>query len=322
MGASKLVLVVGFASATVALAARTESVAPAIGFGDATSVLFGSASAPPECTDVDCLISHRYASDDAARRLALQLHQTTGDVAGLGLDEVIDGGYRGMVHLVPQLPIGRYRRHLTWVISATRTIDTFFADLYASQPAPHFRWRSLGFEFVRSVGMHTPSAYASGWNVVYNVDGSMMTSADTVTETVFHELFHDNDEDHGGWSERVLEPDYDAILARCGARRSCLAPYAPNSNVVTGGTFYAFQQNNGASVREYGAELAVRYFKEQTEMLQHHKLAHPAFKCGPAENARAWDALVDEFFAGRDLVPPCELPAGPTSTRRARGGTH
>jgi hypothetical protein len=49
----------------------------------------------------------------------------------------------------------------------------------------------------------------------------------------------------------------------------------------------------------------VRYFKEQSEMLAAGKLAGRAFKCGPAENARAWRALVDEFFAGRDLVPAC-----------------
>jgi hypothetical protein len=35
------------------------------------------------------------------------------------------------------------------------------------------------------------------------------------------------------------------------------------------------------------------------------KLSQRAFKCGPPENARAWRALVDEFFAGRDLVPAC-----------------
>lgn len=51
------------------------------------------------------------------------------------------------------------------------------------------------------------------------------------------------------------------------------------------------------------AELAVRYFKEQSEMLAAQRLARRAFKCGPAENARAWRALIDEFFAGRDLVP-------------------
>ena len=75
--------------------------------------------------------------------------------------------------------------------------------------------------------------------------------------------------------------------------------------MVRGGTYYAFQQNNGNSVHEYAAELAVRYFAEQREMLSNGKLARRAFKCGPAENAQAWQALVDEFFAGRDLVPSC-----------------
>jgi hypothetical protein len=76
--------------------------------------------------------------------------------------------------------------------------------------------------------------------------------------------------------------------------------------MVRGGTYYAFQQNNGNAVHEYAAELAVRYFKEQSEMLSAGKLARRAFKCGPAANARAWQALVEEFFAGRDLVPSCK----------------
>jgi len=86
----------------------------------------------------------------------------------------------------------------------------------------------------------------------------------------------------------------------------CLAPYAPNSTMVRGGTFYAFQPNNGNGVHEYAAELALRYFKEQTEMAHSKQLSKAAFKCGPAENARAWVALVDEFFAGQDLVPACK----------------
>ncbi len=53
------------------------------------------------------------------------------------------------------------------------------------------------------------------------------------------------------------------------------------------------------------AELAVRYFREQSQMLAMGKLARPAFKCGAAENARAWSAMIDEFFGGRDLVPAC-----------------
>jgi hypothetical protein len=104
-----------------------------------------------------------------------------------------------------------------------------------------------------------------------------------------------------------LRADYAAILERCGAKRAmkCLAPYAPNDTTVRGGTYYAFQSNNGDTVHEYAAELAVRYFKEQSEMLRAGKLSRAAFKCGPPENARAWQSLVSEFFDGRDLVPAC-----------------
>ena len=76
--------------------------------------------------------------------------------------------------------------------------------------------------------------------------------------------------------------------------------------MVRGGTYYAFQPNNGDAVHEYAAELAVRYFKEQSRDAATRASSRArAFKCGPAENARAWQALVDEFFAGRDLVPAC-----------------
>ncbi len=181
-------------------------------------------------------------------------------------------------------------------------IDKFFT---AFPTAPSYRWRDLRFEFVRSVGKRTPSAYAGGWIVTYNVVGSLLTSDTGVLETLFHELFHENDEAHGDWSAKTLNTDYDAIVAKCGTKMSCLAPYAPNSTTVRGGTYYAFQPDNGNTVHEYAAELAVRYFDEQREMKVTGKLAKPAFKCGPAENARAWKAVVDEFFAGRDLVPPC-----------------
>jgi hypothetical protein len=40
-------------------------------------------------------------------------------------------------------------------------------------------------------------------------------------------------------------------------------------------------------------------------MLLKRPLAKPPFKCGPPENAKAWDLLKDEFFGGVDLVPPC-----------------
>ncbi len=258
-----------------------------------------------ECADVECLIERAYKSDAKAKDLALALWRDAGDIAGVGLDEVMDGGYRGKIHLVPQLPIKGYRQHLAWVRDATTSIDKFFGDLFAKQAAPNYRWRALAFKFVRSIKKRTPSAYATSWSIEYNVEGSLLTSASGVSETLFHELFHDNDEAHGDWSAKHLQKDYDAIVAKCGTTVKCLAPYAPNNTMVRGGTFYAFQQNNGNSVHEYAAELAVRYWKEQTEMLAKSKLSHTAFKCGPAENARAWKGLVDEFFGGRDLVPAC-----------------
>ena len=144
------------------------------------------------------------------------------------------------------------------------------------------------------------------WEIAYNLEGSLLTSAGGVLETLFHELFHLNDEQHGDWSAKTLQTDYDEILAKCGTKATCLAPFAPNTTKVRAtGSYYAFQANNGNGVHEYAAELAVRYFREQTQMLHGRRLARPAFKCGPPENARAWKALVDEFFGGRDLVPAC-----------------
>ena len=275
---------------------------------DTAKQLLGDAKA---CSDVPCLITARYAKDDKARTLALALYAATGDIAGLGVDEIMDGGYRGKIHLVPQLPITGYRSHLEWSSAAMTSIDGFFAALYKDRKEqPAYRWRDLALRFVRSVGKRTPSAYAliaagDVWTIEYNVEGSLLISESGVLETLWHELFHTNDDAHHDWSVKTLSSDYAAIVHKCGTKLSCLAPFAPNKTVVRGGTYYAFQPNNGETVHEYGAELAVRYFDEQREMLASGKLGKLAFKCGPPENGRAWRALVDEFFAGRDLVPVC-----------------
>lgn len=292
----------------IVLSVTPAGAIPAIDLPLARTLLPGEG----ECGDVACLIERAYQPDAKAKQLALALWTDRGDLAGVGPDELMDGGYRGKIHLVPQLPIGAYRQHLAWVAEATRSIDQFFTDVFADQAAPNYRWRGLVFRFVRSIAKRTPSAYATSWTIEYNVSGSLLTSAGGVRETLFHELFHNNDEDHGDWSATHLQADYEAILARCGKAPAvkCLAPYAPNDTMVRGGTYYAFQENNGNSVHEYAAELAVRYFNEQREMLAAGKLARPAFKCGPAENARAWQAMVDEFFVGRDLVPACERHPG------------
>ncbi|MBA3457329.1 MAG: hypothetical protein H0T42_29880 [Deltaproteobacteria bacterium] len=274
-------------------------------FGDAKMLL--SPGVKTRCTTTTCLIEDAYLADPKAQTLALALYRDTGTVAGVGPEELMDGGYRGKIRLVPQLPLGKYRKHLTWTDGALRSIDTFFGELFANQTTgPSYRWRALSLRFVRSIKKRTPSAYAFGWTIEYNVEGSLLTSAPGVLETLFHELFHNNDFDHGDWSANTLQQDYDAIVEKCGTKAACLTPYAPNkTRVKATGTYYAFQPNNGNGVHEYAAELAVRYFTEQRQMLRDGKLAKPAFKCGPPENARSWNALITEFFAGRDLVPPC-----------------
>jgi hypothetical protein len=244
-----------------------------------------------------------YKADAKAEEIARDLFDDYGHVATVGAEEHMDGGYRGTIHLVPELPIKGYRRHLEWVAAAMKDFDDFFATF---KTAPSYRWKSLTFHFVRSVKKRTPSAYATGWSITHNVNGSLLTSARGVRETYFHELFHLNDFDHKDWSARVLAKDYAAIVKKCGTKSTCLEPYAPNNTKVRAtGTYYAFQPDNGNAVHEYAAELAVRYFKEQTEMRTAKKLSKKAFKCGPPENARAWRALVDEFFGGHDLVPSC-----------------
>lgn len=287
----------------IALGSRLAAAGPDVTLEQARAIL---PDAPQTCADIECMLERTYAKDARAKALALALFRDTGNVAGVGPDEMMDGGYRGKIHLVPQLPIGGYRQHLQWVNAATRSIDEFFTKLYDKQAKPAYRWRALQLRFVRSVGKRTPSAYAAGWLVEYNVEGSLLTSMPGVRETLFHELFHSNDGAHGEWSAKALQADYDAIVAKCPTVTiKCLAPYAPNDTTVRGGTYYAFQQNNGAGVHEYAAELAVRYWKEQTEMLAKGKLSRKAFKCGPPENARGWRLIVDEFFGGRDLTPAC-----------------
>jgi len=204
----------------------------------ATKLLYDAATAPA-CADIDCLIEHRYADDAKAKKLALELFHASGDLAGVGPDEIMDGSYRGKIHLVPELPIGGYRKHLEWVAAAMTSIDAFFVAQFPDPKLqPRYRWRALGFRFVRSIGKRTPSAYASSWAIEYNVAGSLLTSADGVRETLFHELFHLNDEAHRDWSARTLATDYDAIVRKCGTKVSCLAPYAPNDTMVRGGTYY------------------------------------------------------------------------------------
>ncbi len=286
---------------------------PAIGRAEAIDLLYTSmadGTAPPSCNDdapVKCLLTARYASDEAARDAAISLFEKTGSVAGVDNAHIMDGGYRGMLHLVPVLPTGENRVHLSRMSAALTSYDDFFRSLQNKGYAKvTYRWRNLALRFFRSVKARTPSAYANEWTVAYNVDGSLNKNDTMVRETMFHEIFHLNDFDHGthgdDWSEHALGPTYDAIVAKCKNSTPCLSKYAPNDTMVRGGTYYAFQPGN--DVREYAAELSVRYFKEQSAALGGSDRQTP-FKCTGSENRKSWDAVVAEFFGGIDLTKAC-----------------
>jgi hypothetical protein len=283
---------------------------------DVAAVLFPDAATTPpaaarcmsmaEGERAGCLFAARYEADPEALRLARALHESSGDVAGVQVEQDMDGGFRGRIHLVPEPPLGKHRKHLGYIVAARRDFDAFFARLAAVAPAPvRYRHGPLAYRFFRSVGRTTPSAYAESWTVSYNVSGSLHASAEAVRDTLFHEVFHLNDQAHGDWSAGALRGIFDAIVGRCGTQVACLRPYAPGDTMVRGGTYYAFQPDNGDAVHEYAAELALRYFREQRAALAAEKPGKAAFKCGPDENRRAWAALLGEFFGGADATPPC-----------------
>ncbi len=254
---------------------------------------------------VRTLIAMRYAADAKAQAQALALFDQTGTVAGLLAEQDMDGAYRGMLHLVPRLPTGDNRAQLTLAADALVDVKGFFARLQdASGKRVDFRYEPLGLRFFESVKRRTPSAVAVGWTIAYNVRGSLFVSPQRTRETIFHELFHLNDQARGWWSERALGDVYRRIVARCGTDKACLKPYAPDSIVVRGkgGTYYAFMPQNG--VTEYAADVAKRYYVEHRAIVHGQKVATP-FRCQRPENAEAWQAVVETFFGGVDLVPPC-----------------
>lgn len=306
------------AAPAISASASAAPVAPAalaVSEERARQLLFPG-GAPAACTGGDprakvrCLVGARYEAYPKEKELALALFDDIGDVAGTEREHDMEGGFRGMIHIVPELPVGPHERHLRWVLGAQRDIKAFLAAVESNAKSPvRYRHGALAWRFLRSVGRTTPSAYASEWEVGYNVKGSLHGSADAVRETIFHEVFHLNDQEHDSWSRKVLGQMVDELMEKCGTKVACLKPYAPGKTMVRGGTYYAFQPNNGDASHEYAAELATRYFLEHRAVLEQKRLPEPAFKCGPEENARAWRALADEFFGGVDLVPACGAPA-------------
>ncbi len=287
------------------IAAFTMSVSPEISRELAQNILFLEAPLATPCRQessadqIRCLIAARYLKDRAASKLAIELYELTGTVVGVLPEQDFEGGYRGRLHLVPRLPTGELRHHLVNVSAALKDFEQFFAQLGSE---PTFRWRALEFRVFESVKRKTPSAFAINWSVAYNVSGSLFGTEAGVRGTLFHEIFHLNDQAHRQWSARKLSAIYERIVGLCGTSVKCLEPYTPDSIKVYGGTYYDFQPGNG--VHEYAADIGKRYYLEHRALLRQEKQG-PLFKCITDDNATAWQLVVDEFFGGVDLLPAC-----------------
>jgi hypothetical protein len=275
--------------------------------GQTPSTVTAACAGKADEARIRCLLTERYAADPAAQKLALALYDHSGDVAGLEPKQLFDGGYRGIIELVPELPVGKWRKHLAWVEEGTRDFDQVYVALELAAAAagktPRYRWKALTLKFFRSVDRTTPNGFANGWSYAYNVAGSLLHSAVAVRELMVHEIFHLNDGAHGDWSSSALAAAQKEAIQKCGTKIACLTPYAPNDTIVKNGTYYAFQPGNGPW--EYAAELAVRHYREHRAVLGKEKLPGKPWKCGPAPNGAAWKAFVDEFWGGLDLTPAC-----------------
>jgi hypothetical protein len=274
--------------------------------GDTACLAFCSARLPPR-EYTECLLRLRFASDPAALELARGLYTTKNVLVGMDMRGTIEG-YVGDedVELFPALPLGDQRHHLEWVHASLRVFDRFVESVAAHAEKPVlFDPHPEAFVFFRTGVPSYPSAYASDGVIGYNLDGPLHGDANDVQATLVHELFHLNDTRQGGWSVRALGPLFDSIMKRCGDDHECFVPYAPFGTVVPGGTYYAFDARS-ADVREYAAELAVRYFLEHEAVVTSGVASLPPFKCLTEENRIAWEMLAGAFFGGVDLSPACD----------------
>lgn len=252
-----------------------------------------------------CALDLAYADDPDARVLARDLLELTGAVPGVEQGQRIDAGYLGFVPIEPTLPIGPYRQHLVWLRDGILAIERVFAAAAQAAPKPVlFRTRPYGFRFFKTEERTYPSAYAIEGIVGYNLEGPLHDSQENVTATLFHELFHLNDEARGQWSQSALGGLLEQVVATCEDDHACFARFAPTDDRVPDGTYYPFDART-RDVREYAAEIALRWFREQRTLLEGATLAAPPFKCGADENAQAWQAIVEEFFGGLDLTGEC-----------------
>ncbi len=264
----------------------------------------------PRDAHVECLLAFRLGEDPEALALARALWADRRTVVGIDPRASIDGYGGAPVDLVPALPVGEDRRHLTWIRQSLDRVETFLAAIEQRSTAPvSFRAQPRVFRFFRTRQPSYPSAYGAQGVVGYNLAGPLFTDPDSTHETLFHELFHLEDERHGSWSIRTLTPVFTRIVELCGDDHDCLTPYAPHDTRVPGGTYYPFDART-RDVREYAAELALRYYREHEVYLSGAAPETTPFKCATDANRIAWTHLADTFFGGVDLAPECSGEEG------------
>jgi hypothetical protein len=258
----------------------------------------------PARDHAECLIDYRFSHDAEALDLARALYARTGALPGVDTTES-HGTYGGeQIPTRPALPVGDDRQHLEWILASFDRYEEVFTALAAHATSPiDFRLRPEAFGFFRTDTPAYPSAWGQAGVVGYNLDGPLHTSARDVLETLFHELFHLNDERRGGWSASVLGDIFEQIVRHCRDDHECLGDFAPHDTLVPDGTYYPFDRKT-RDVREYGAELALRWFREHEAIVQGTPL-EPPFKCRSEENRVAWERIAQDFFGGLDLSRDC-----------------
>src|SRR5262249_23479465 len=140
---------------------------------------------------VEAELEERFAEDPAAAALAKRLYVQGGYVVStLPGEEEFEGGYRGVIHVVPQLPVASERRDLEWAAAALQSQAELCAGIEKTAGvAPRYRWRGLELRFFKSVKRRTPAAFALGSTVSYNVNGTLNGSERQVRDLLFHEVF-------------------------------------------------------------------------------------------------------------------------------------
>ena len=152
-----------------------------------------------------CALDLIYAEDTDARDIARDLFALTGTLPGIERARDVDAAHLGRLPIEPIVPVGEYRRHLVWVRDGLTDIEKTFADVARKAPrAVMFRTRPYGFRFFKTPQRSYPSAYAGEGVIGYNVEGPLHDSAESVTATLLHEVFHLNDEDHGDSNDELL----------------------------------------------------------------------------------------------------------------------